>query len=155
MGWGPICCVTGLMAFLHYNLSLAKLRLKHFLHWLLLTTSFNLNFSQPAEFGLSVTTFIILFIHVVSSCQYKWRDNWSLFHLSTSSVLEIKSSQLLSIVLLFYLHNTFPSNRCMVASFNMWQNFFWHLPCSTTIEEHTSDTGLFHDLKVIYLCSWV
>ena len=31
VGWNPVCCVTGLMAFLHFNLSLAKLRLKKFL----------------------------------------------------------------------------------------------------------------------------
>ena len=74
------------MAFLHFNLSVAKLGLKHFLRRLLLMTSFYLNFSLPREVGLSITKFIIFFIHAVSSCQYKWPDNQSLFHLNTPPI---------------------------------------------------------------------
>ena len=47
LGWKQTYCVTGLMAFLYFNLPLAKLRLKHFLCRSLLTTSFHLKFSLP------------------------------------------------------------------------------------------------------------
>ena len=78
--------VTDLMAFLHFNLSLVKLRLKHFLHQSLLTTSFHINFGLRHELCSSTTKFIIFVVHDAFPCQYKWPGNWSLFHVSTSSI---------------------------------------------------------------------
>ena len=45
----------------------------------------HLSFCLPQEVGPSTTKFIIIFVHV-SSYQYKWPDNQSLFHLSISSI---------------------------------------------------------------------
>ena len=41
VGWSAICCVTGLMAFLHLYLSLARLIFRCFLRRSALTTSFH------------------------------------------------------------------------------------------------------------------
>ena len=86
VGWSLICCITGLMAFLHFNLPLTQLRLKQFLHRSLLTTSFHLNFTLTQEVGPSTTKFIIFFVHNVSSI---------LLHMSTSLIC-YRSSLLLS-----------------------------------------------------------
>ena len=57
-------------------------------------------------------------------------------------MLEIESSsKLLNRVLLFYLYTAYPSNHCMVISFDMWQ-ICWHGPYFTTIQKPTFDTGL-------------
>ena len=71
VGSSPIFCITGLMAFLHFKLSLAKLRFKHFLHRSVLTTTFYLNFGLPQEVVPPSTKFLLIFFHDVSSCQCK------------------------------------------------------------------------------------
>ena len=85
VGWGAICCVTGLMAFLHSELSLARLIFKCFLHRSALTTSFHPNFGLPWDIGPSTLKFMI-FAYNISSCRYKWPDSLGLCHLRTSLV---------------------------------------------------------------------
>ena len=86
VGWSAICCVTGLMAFLHLDLSLARLTFRCFLYRSVLPTSFHFNFDLPQDFGLSTLKLMILFVHDFSSCLYKWPNSLSLFHLKTLSI---------------------------------------------------------------------
>ena len=84
VGWSAIYCVTGLMAFLHLDLSLARLIFRCFLLRSALIASFHLNFGLPWGVALSTLKLMIFFFHDVSSCRYKLPDNLSLFHLRTS-----------------------------------------------------------------------
>ena len=86
VGWSAFCCVTGLMAFLHLDLSLASAIFSCFLRRSALTTSFHLNFGLPRGVGPSTSKFMIFFVHDVSSCRCKCPDNLNLFHLRTSSI---------------------------------------------------------------------
>ena len=86
VGWSAVCCVIGLMAFLRLDLLLARLIFRCFLRRSVLTTSFHLNFGLPWNVGPSTLKLLIFFVHDVSSCQYKWPVNLSLFHLRTSSI---------------------------------------------------------------------
>ena len=80
VGSSAVCCVTSLMAFLHLDLSLARLIFRCFLY---ISASFHLNFGLPRDDGPSTLKHMIFFVHDVSSCQYKWSDSLSLVHLRT------------------------------------------------------------------------
>ena len=58
MGWSAICCVTGLMAFLYLDLSLARLIFRCLLHRSVLTTSFHINIGLPQDVGPSTLKLI-------------------------------------------------------------------------------------------------
>ena len=73
------------MAFLHLDLSLARLRFRCFLRRSVLTTSFHLNFGLPQDVGQSAWKLMIFFVDDLS-CRYKWSDSFSLFDLRTSSI---------------------------------------------------------------------
>ena len=86
VGWSGICYVTGLMAFLHVDLSLTRLIFRCFWRRSALTKSFHLNFGLPWYVGPSTLKLMIFFVHDFSSCQYKWADSLNLFHLITSLI---------------------------------------------------------------------
>ena len=64
VGCSPVCCVAGLMAFLHIT---CQAKAQTFLQSSLLTKSFYLNFGLPQEVGPSTRKSIIFFVNDVSS----------------------------------------------------------------------------------------
>ena len=61
--WAAVCCVTGLMAYQHLDLSLARLVFSCFLRRSALTTSFHLNFGLPRDVCSSRLKLMIFFVH--------------------------------------------------------------------------------------------
>ena len=68
------------------TLSLARLIFRCFLRRSALATSYHLNFGLTRDVGLFTLKLMTFFVHDVSSCQYKWPDSLSLFHLRTTSM---------------------------------------------------------------------
>ena len=68
---GVQSAVTGMMTFLHLDLSLARLIFRCFLQRSALTTSSQITFSQLRHVGLSKLKFLVFFVHDVSSYRYK------------------------------------------------------------------------------------
>ena len=64
---------NGLMAFLHLDLSLARLIFRCFLRRSALTTSFHFNFGLPRDVGPSTLKLMNFFVHDVSSCRNKYQ----------------------------------------------------------------------------------
>ena len=58
-GCSAMCCFTGLMAFLHLDLPLARLIFKCFLRKSALTTSFHLHFGLPQDVCPSTSTLML------------------------------------------------------------------------------------------------
>ena len=68
---GVQSAVTGMMTFLHLDLSLARPIFRCFLQRSALTTSSQITFSQLRHVGLSKLKFLVFFVHDVSSYRYK------------------------------------------------------------------------------------
>lgn len=146
VGWSPFCWHDGLMAFLHFNLSLTKLRLKNVSGRSRLTTSLHLNFGLTSEADQSTTKFIIFFAHDVYSCRYKSPDNRSLPYLSTSSIcwrsslLPSSSVECCCFIFTSHMHQIIGWSLVLIHVTNLLLTlamFYYHT-------KHTIDIGLKH-----------
>ena len=146
VGWSPFCWHDGLMAFLHFNPWLTKLRLKNVSGRSRLTLSLHLNFGLTSEADQSTTKFIIFFAHDVYSCRYKSPDNRSLPYLSTSSIcwrsslLPSSSVECCCFIFTSHMHQIIGWSLVLIHMTNLLLTlamFHYHT-------KHTIDRGLKH-----------
>ena len=157
VGWSALCCVTGLTAFFHLDLSLGRPRFRCFLRRSALTTSFHLNFGLPRHVGQSALKLMIFFNDDVS-CRYKWSDSLGLFHLRTSSIWWTRILLHWSSVECFCSVLTFLNQRIIASSHLLWQVFCRQGPGFSSIQKSTSDTDLKYFFTVykryIFVCEY-